>query len=54
MHFALHQVRFHGLIREADEYRLAQQARKARSAPRTMPSNAQRPTPRRLLAWLRG
>ncbi|MFI8088273.1 hypothetical protein ACIF9R_08120 [Streptomyces sp. NPDC086080] len=54
MHFELHQVRSHELIREADEYRLAQQARNAGSAPRTMPSDTQRPTPRRLLARLRG
>jgi hypothetical protein len=54
MHFALHQIRSHELIREADEHRLAQQVRKARSAPRTMPASARRPTPRRLPAWLRG
>lgn len=54
MHFELHQVRSHELIREADEYRLAQQTRNARSASRTMPANTQHPTPRRLLARLRG
>lgn len=54
MHFELHQVRSHELIREADEYRLAQQVRKAKSASRSMSANTQRPTPRRLLAWLRG
>lgn len=54
MHFELHQIRSHELIREADEYRLAQQVRKAKSAPRSMPADTWRPTPRRLLAWLRG
>ena len=54
MHFELHQIRSQGLIREADEYRLAQQATRAKSAPRSMPASAWRPTPRRLLAWLRG
>ncbi|MEU9472517.1 hypothetical protein AB0D78_39250 [Streptomyces avermitilis] len=47
-------LRSHELIREADAYRLAQQVRRARSAPRSMPASTWRPTPRRLLARLRG
>lgn len=54
MHFELHQVRTRELIREADEYRLVQQVRKAKSSPRFMPAGTWRPTSRRLLAWLRG
>jgi hypothetical protein len=54
MHFELHQIRSRGLIREADEYQLARQARRAGSAPRAMPVSSPRPTPRNLLAWLRG
>ncbi|MFE7121270.1 hypothetical protein ACFU99_38155 [Streptomyces sp. NPDC057654] len=54
MHFEWHQIRSHELIREADEYRLAQQARRAEPAPRHLPTGTLRPTPRRLLAWLRG
>lgn len=48
MHFQLHQIRSHELIRECDEYRLARQARG------TMAASTSQPTPRRLLAWLRG
>lgn len=33
MHFELHQIRSHELIREADEYRIALQVRKAESTP---------------------
>lgn len=54
MHFELHQIRPHELIREADEYRIAQQVRKAKSAPRSMLASTWRPTSRRLSAWLRG
>lgn len=54
MHFVLHRVRSHELIRAADEYRLAQRVMKAGSAPRTMPPPAQSPTPRHLPARLRG
>lgn len=54
MHFELHQIRSQKLIREADEYRLAQQARRAKPAPQVMAASTSRPTPRRLLAWLRG
>lgn len=54
MHFELHQIRSHELIREADEHRLAQQVRRAESAPRSIRASTWRPTPRRLLAWLRG
>lgn len=48
MHFQLHQIRSHELIRESDGYRIARQARRA-----TAVSTSQ-PTPRRLPAWLRG
>lgn len=54
MHFELHQIRSHELIREADEYRLAQQVTRTKSAPQSMPMSTWRPTPQRLLAWLRG
>lgn len=54
MHAELHRVRSRELIREAEAYRLARQARKARSALRSLPASTRRPTPRRLLAWLRG
>lgn len=54
MHFESHQIRSQELIREADEHRLARQARRAKPSPRTMAASASRPTPRRLLAWLRG
>lgn len=54
MHFESHQIRSHELIREAFEYRIALQVRKATSAPRSMMASTWRPTPRRLLAWLRG
>lgn len=54
MHFELHQIRSQELIREADAYRLAQQVRKAKPAPRATTADTSRPTPRRLLAWLRG
>lgn len=54
MHFELHQVRSQELIREADEYRLAQQARRVEPTPRPMAASTSQPTPRRLLAWLRG
>ncbi len=54
MHFELHQIRSQELIREADEYRLARQARRAKAAPRPMAASTSQPTPRRLLAWLRG
>ncbi|QTA37035.1 hypothetical protein JHY03_73010 (plasmid) [Streptomyces sp. CA-256286] len=50
MHFELHQIRFQELIHEADEYRLAQQARRVEPTPRS----TSQPTPRRLLAWLCG
>lgn len=53
MHFALHRIRSQQLIREADEYRLAQQARRAEPTSRTMAASTSRPTPRRLMAWLR-
>lgn len=36
MHFELHHIRSYQLIREADEYRLAQQVRRAESAPPPM------------------
>jgi len=57
MRFELYRFRSQELIREADEYRLAQQVRKAESAPRAVAATASptsRPMPRRLLAWLRG
>ncbi|GHH55910.1 hypothetical protein [Streptomyces candidus] len=54
MHFELHQIRAQELIREADEYRLAQQARTVEPTPRSMAASTSQPTPRRLLAWLRG
>lgn len=54
MHFELHQIRSQELIREADAYRLAQQARTAKPASRTMAASTTKPTPRRLPAWLRG
>jgi hypothetical protein len=53
MRFELHQVRSQELIREADGYRLAQQVRRAKSAPRATAANTWRLTPPRLLAWLR-
>lgn len=54
MYYELHQIRSQGLIREADEYRPARQAGKAKSAPRAMAASTSRPAPRRLLVWLRG
>ena len=54
MHFELHQIRSQELIREADEYRLARRARRTKPAPRPMTASTSQPTPRRLLAWLRG
>lgn len=53
MRFELYRFRSQQLIREADEYRLAQQVRKTRSAPRAVASPTSRPIPRRLPAWLR-
>ena len=49
MYFELHQIRVQELIREADEYRLAQQVRRTKPAPRVTAANTSRPTPRRLL-----
>lgn len=54
MHFELHHFRSQELIRQADEYRLARQARRAKLAPQTRPTRTLRSTPRRLLSWLRG
>jgi len=53
MHFDSHQIRAQELIREADEYRLARQARRTKPSPRTMTVSTSRPTPLRLLARLR-
>jgi len=53
MRFESHQIRTDELIRGADEYRLAQQVERVRSAPRSKPAGTSWPTPRRLLAWLR-
>lgn len=53
MHFELHQIRPQELIRDADEYRLAQRVRRAKSAPPATTASTSRPTTRRLLAWLR-
>lgn len=57
MRFEWHRIRSRELIREADEYRLAQQARQARRAepaPRTMTAGTSPPAPgRRLPAWIR-
>jgi hypothetical protein len=53
MRFELHQFRSQELIREADEYRLAQQVRRAKSAPRATAASTSRPTPHRLLVRLR-
>ncbi len=54
MHFELHRIRSHELIREADEYRLFQQVRKAKPAPKATTADTSRPTQRRLPARLRG
>lgn len=54
MHFDLHQIRSQELIREADEYRLARQARRVKLAPPTRATRTLRPASRRLLSWLRG
>lgn len=53
MRFELHRIRSRELIREADEYRLARQSRKAGSVPRSVPAGTWRPAPRRLPARLR-
>jgi hypothetical protein len=54
MHFELHRIHSQELIREADEYRLSRQVRKAKPTSRATTSCTSQPTPRRLLAWLRG
>lgn len=54
MHFELHRIRSQELIREADEHRLSQQIRKATPTSRATTTRTSRPTPRRLLGWLRG
>lgn len=38
MHFELHRIRSQELIREADEFRLAQRAGKSGPAPRRLPT----------------
>lgn len=53
MHFDLHQIRSQELIREADEYRLARQARRVKLAPQSRATRTWRP-PRRLLPWICG
>ncbi len=54
MHFELHEIRSQEFIREADAYRLSQRARRSEPPPRAMAASTSRPTPLRLLAWLRG
>lgn len=54
MHFELPQIRSQELIREVDEYRLVQQAKGPEPAPRGRAASTSQPTPRRLLARLRG
>lgn len=43
MHFDLHQIRSRELICEADEYRLARQARRVKLAPHTRATRTLRP-----------
>ncbi|TQJ36857.1 hypothetical protein FBY34_8810 [Streptomyces sp. SLBN-115] len=54
MHFDLHQIRSRELIREADEYRLARQAREGQAGSPDQGNQNIATCPRRLLSWLRG
>ncbi|MGW2088002.1 hypothetical protein [Streptomyces sp. NPDC001880] len=47
MHFMLHRIRSEELIREADQYRLAQLAKESEPAPRAMAAATPQPPPRR-------